>query len=218
MRPDRTAPETSLDEAADAYLQVRPRLFVIAHRILGSTAEAEDVLQDVWVRWQNTDRSQVLVPPAFLARMTTHLAINVTQSARRRLETCAGPRLLEPASPDGGPEAGVEQEEALGTAVRLLLERLTPAERAAYVLREAFVYPHTEIAVMLRLSHVHSRQLVSRARRRMTSGRRESVDEAEHRHFVRAFVAAARSGEMEALEKLLTGAATGSARISDERA
>jgi RNA polymerase sigma-70 factor (ECF subfamily) len=216
--PDRTAPDNALDEAVDAFLRVRPRLFGIAHRILGSTAEAEDVLQDVWVRWQNTDRSQVLVPPAFLARMTTHLAINVTRSARRRLESCAGSRLPQRADPDRGPEAGVEQEEALETAVRLLLERLTPTERAAYVLREAFVYPHTEIAVMLRLSHVHTRQLVSRARRRLTVERRESVDAAEHRHFVRAFVTAARSGEMAALEQLLTVAALGGSRVADERA
>jgi RNA polymerase sigma factor (sigma-70 family) len=202
---DRAAQEIDLDEAAEAFFRLRPHLFVIARRIVGSAAEAEDVLQDVWVRWQNTDRSQILVPDAFLTRVTTRLAINVTKSARIRREASTGHRLV-PELPDTGadPEAAVEQGQALELAVRLLLERLTPAQRAAYILREAFAYSHSEIAVVLDLSHANTRQLVSRARRRLVADHGESVDEGEQRLFVRAFANAARFGDMASLEQLLS--------------
>lgn len=202
---DRDAQEVNLDEVAEAFFQLRPRLFVIARRIVGSAAEAEDVLQDVWVRWQSTDRSQILVPDAFLTRVTTRLAINVTKSARIRREASTGHRLVpELADTGAGPEATVEQGQALDLAVRLLLEKLTPAQRAAYILREAFAYSHSEIAVVLDLSHANTRQLVSRARRRLVADHGESVDEGEHRLFVRALADAARFGDMASLEQLLS--------------
>lgn len=132
----------ALEQAASAFVELRPRLFGIAYRMLGSAVEAEDILQEVWLRWQNTDRSTVQNPAAFLALITTRLAINVAQSARSRRESYIGPWLPEPVDTSMDPTLGAERGEALELAFLLLLERLTPTERAAYVLREAFVYPY----------------------------------------------------------------------------
>src|SRR3954463_691905 len=126
-----------LDEAASIFTGVRPRLFGIAYRMLGSASEAEDLVQDVWLRWQATDRSVVVNPGAFLSTAITRLAINASQSARARRETYGGPGLPEPVDTSADPYLGAEREEALGFAMLLLLERLSPHERAAYVLREA---------------------------------------------------------------------------------
>jgi RNA polymerase sigma-70 factor, ECF subfamily len=197
-------PETDggLDQAAAVFLRVRPRLFGIAYRMLASVAEAEDVLQEVWLRWQRTDRAAVVDPAAFLARVTTRLAINLTQSARARRETYVGPWLPEPVDTSADPAVGAERGEALEFAVLLLLEKLSPAERAAYVLREAFDYPYPQIAEILQVSPVNTRQIVSRARKRLAAERREPVEAAEHRRLLRVFLAAARAGDVAALEEL----------------
>jgi RNA polymerase sigma-70 factor, ECF subfamily len=202
MRGEQPGTDGRLDQAASAFLTLRPRLFGIAYRMLGSAAEAEDVLQEVWLRWQKTDRTAVVDPPAFLARTTTRLAINVAQSARVRRETYVGPWLPEPVDTSADPAMGAERGEALEFAVLLLLEKLSPAERAAYVLREAFDYPYEEIADILRLSAVNTRQIVSRARKHLAAERREPVDTAEHRRFLEVFLAAARAGDVAALEDL----------------
>src|SRR3954469_11104682 len=131
-----------LDHAASVFASVRPRLFGIAYRMLGSATEAEDIVQEVWLRWQGCDRSEVLDAPAFLATTTTRLAINAAQSARSRRETYLGPWLPEPVDTSADPPLGAERGEALELAVLLLLEHLSPTERAAYVLREAFDYPY----------------------------------------------------------------------------
>ncbi|GCB47508.1 RNA polymerase sigma factor SigJ [Streptomyces sp. NL15-2K] len=196
--------DDSLSEAADAFQRLRPRLFGIAYRILGSVSEAEDVVQDVWVRWQGADRSAVLDPGAFLAKITTRLAINVAQSARVRREAYVGPWLPEPVDTSVDPQVGAERGEALELAVLLVLEKLNPVERAAYVLREAFDYPYGEIAGVLRLSQANTRQIVSRARKRLSAERRGPVDMAEHRRLLEAFVAAARHGDVAALENVLS--------------
>ncbi|MDY7086046.1 MAG: sigma factor, partial [Actinomycetota bacterium] len=125
-----------LNEAARVFTQVRPRLFGIAYRMLGSATEAEDLVQDVWLRWQAYDRGTVENPGAFLATTTTRLAINNLQSARVRRETYIGPWLPEPVDTSADPYLGAETGNALEFAVLLLLEKLTPTERAAYVLRE----------------------------------------------------------------------------------
>jgi RNA polymerase sigma-70 factor (ECF subfamily) len=165
-------------------------------------AEAEDILQEVWLRWQKTDRTVVVDPPAFLARITTRLAINVAQSARARRETYVGPWLPEPVDTSADPAVGAERGEAVEFAVLLLLEKLSPTERAAYVLREAFDYPYGEIADILQISAVNTRQIVSRARKHLAAERREPVDTAEHRRFLEVFLAAARAGDVAALEDL----------------
>src|SRR6185369_3730733 len=128
------------DDGLSAFAGVRPRLFGIAYRMLGSASEAEDIVQDVWLRWQSINRSAVENPSAFLATTTTRLCINVAQSARTRRETYVGTLVPEPVDTSGDPGIGAERGEALSLAVLLLLEKLTPTERAAYVLREAFDY------------------------------------------------------------------------------
>src|SRR4051794_4291663 len=170
--------------------------------MLGSAAEAEDIVQDVWLRWQAADRSVVLDPPAFLATTATRLAINVAQSARSRHETYIGPWLPEPVDTSTDPQLGAERGEALEFAVLLLLEKLSPTERAAYVLREAFDYPYRQIADILQLEEANTRQLVNRARQHITGGRRAPVSSTEQRRLLDAFIAAAQKGDLAALEGL----------------
>lgn len=191
-----------LDEAASIFAGVRPRLFGIAYRMLGSVSEAEDLVQDVWLRWQTTDRSVVNNPGAFLATTTTRLAINELQSARARRETYIGPWLPEPVDTSADPFLGAERGEALELAVLMLMEKLTSHERAAYVLREAFDYPYTQIAEILQSTEPAVRQLVSRARKHVAGERKIPVPETAQRRLLTAFLDAARSGDLEALEKL----------------
>ena len=181
---DREVEPPSHDEGLLAFLSVRPRLFAMACRMLGSAAEAEDIVQDVWVRWQTTDRSMVRDPAAFLTTTATRLAINVLQSARSRRETHAGAWLPEPVDTSADPRSVAERGQALAFGVRLLLEQLTPTERAAYILREAFDYPYRAIANALRLEEANARQVVTRARQRVANGRRMPVRAASLRGYV----------------------------------
>src|SRR5712692_4484752 len=138
------------DDGLSVFAAVRPRLFGIAYRMFGSAAEADDIVQDVWLRWQqSTNRSAIENPPAYLATTTTRLCINVAQSARSRRESYIGIWLPEPVDTSADPAIGAERGEALKLAVLLLLEKLSPTERAAYVLREAFDYPYDQIASIL---------------------------------------------------------------------
>jgi len=191
-----------LDDAAAVFATVRRRLFGIAYRMLGTSSDAEDIVQDVWLRWQACDRSVVLDPPAFLATATTRLSINLLQSARARRETYIGPWLPEPVNTSDDPELGAERGEALGFAMLLLLEKLTPTERAAYVLREAFDYPYEQIARIVQLKEPATRQLVSRARKRLAGERRIAVESTEQRRLLAAFLEAAQHGDVTALEEL----------------
>jgi len=185
------------------FLGVRPRLFGIAYRMLGSVAEAEDVVQDAWIRWQRTDRADVQNPAAFLTTITTRLAITAATSARARRETYLGPWLPEPVDTRDDPTLGAERAEALELAVLLLLERLSPTERAAYVLREAFDYTYRQVAVALDVSEANARQVVHRARLALTSERRAPASRERQRELLEAFVAAARHGRLDDLERLL---------------
>ena len=190
------------DDGVAVFESVRPRLFGIAYRMLGSAAEAEDIVQDAWLRWQGTDRSAVVDPPAFLATATTRLAITFAQSARSRRETYIGPWLPEPIDTSGDPRLGAERAEALEFAVLLLLEKLSPTERAAYVLREAFDYSYDQIAHTIRSTEANARQLVTRARKHVTDGRRKTVTSSEQRRLLNAFIVASQKGDLPALEKL----------------
>ncbi|MEV5676669.1 RNA polymerase sigma-70 factor [Streptomyces sp. NPDC052069] len=193
----------SLDRAAKDFLAVRPQLFGIAYRVLGSAVEAEDIVQDAWLRWQGADRAQVLEPSAFLTTVTTRLAINFAQSARVRRESYVGPWLPEPVNTSLDPQVGAERAEALELAVLLLLEKLNPVERAAYVLREAFEYPYRLVAHILETTEPHTRQLVSRARKHLAAERREQVSSADHRRLLEVFLDAARTGNLTVLEQVL---------------
>jgi RNA polymerase sigma-70 factor (TIGR02957 family) len=190
------------DDGLSAFAPVRPRLFGIAYRMLGSATEAEDVVQDVWLRWQSTNRGAVENPPAYLATTTTRLCINLVQSAHARRETYIGTWLPEPVDTTSDPRIGAERGEALKLAVLILLEKLSPTERAAYVLREAFDYPYRQIADILQMEEASVRQLVSRARKHIADGRRTPVSSDEQRRLLEAFIAAAQKADMAGLEGL----------------
>ncbi|MFF6993141.1 sigma-70 family RNA polymerase sigma factor [Streptomyces sp. NPDC010273] len=204
MYPQASPTDSDLGEAVSTFVELRPRLFGIAYRVLGSAAEAEDVVQEAWLRWQRTDRSVVVSPAAFLSSTTTRLAINVAQSARVRRETYIGPWLPEPIDTSIDPVAGAERAEALELALLLVLQKLTPTERAAYVLREAFDYGYAEIAQILCLTPVNARKVVSRARKHLAGDGGDSVDVQEHRRLLDTFVTAAQEGDVASLEALLT--------------
>jgi RNA polymerase sigma-70 factor (TIGR02957 family) len=190
------------EDGLSAFVGVRPRLFGIAYRMLGSAAEADDIVQDVWLRWQATDRSVVENPPAFLATTTTRMCINFSQSAQSRRESYVGPWLPEPVDTSSDPALGAERAEALGLAILLLLEKLSPTERAAYVLREAFDYSYRQIADILQMEEANTRQLVSRARKHIADGRRTPASSEEQQRLLEAFIGAAQKGDLAALEGL----------------
>ena len=202
MQPERSDDAALLDDALSAFVSVRRRLFGIAYRILATSAEAEDIVQDVWLRWQTTDRSVILDAPAFLATITTRLAINLAQSARSRHETYIGTWLPAPVDTSDDPHLGAERGEALELAVLLLLEKLSPTERAAYVLREVFDYSYQGIADVLKLTEANIRQLVSRGRKHISDGRRAIVSAGEQRRLLVAFIDAAQKGDTAGLEEL----------------
>ncbi|MEU1875403.1 RNA polymerase sigma-70 factor (ECF subfamily) [Streptomyces ambofaciens] len=198
------APPGTLDQATKDFLSARPQLFGIAYRVLGSAAEAEDIVQETWLRWQSTDRSKVHEPAAFLTTVATRLAINVAQSARVRRESYVGPWLPEPVDTTQDPYLGAERAEAVEMAVLLLLEKLNPVERTAYVLREAFDYPYGRIAEILETSEANTRQLVSRGRKHLAAERKEAVTPTAHRRLLEVFLSAARTGDLSGLEDVLT--------------
>jgi RNA polymerase sigma factor (sigma-70 family) len=191
------------DNGVSIFASVRSRLFSIAYHMLGSTAEAEDVVQDVWLRWQSADRSLVENPPAYLATATTRLCINLAQSAHSRRETCMGTWVSEPVDTASGPDSCAERSEALRLAVLLLLEKLSPTERAAYILHEAFDYPYPQIADILQMEEANTRQLVSRARKHIIDGRRIPASSTEQRRLLEVFIAAAHKGDLAVLEGFL---------------
>src|SRR5215468_716612 len=201
MQPQRADDIDALDRATSSFLSVRTRLFGIAYRMLGTAAEAEDIVQEVWLRWQSADRSVVRDATAFLVTTTVRLAINLAQSARSRRETYIGPWLPEPVDTTADPTLGAERGEALEMAVLILLEKLSPNERAAYVLREAFDYSFRDIADILQLTEANARQLVTRARKHVADERRAQVSAAEHRRFLDAFISAAQNGDITALKQ-----------------
>jgi len=189
-------------DGLSAFLSVRHRLFEIAYRMLGSTVEAEDVVQDVWLRWQTVDRGRVRDAAAFLMTTATRLAINVIQSARWRRETHVGPWAPAPVDTSADPRLGAERRQALALAIPLLLERLTPTERAAFVLREAFDYAFRDIANVLRLGEANARQVVTRARQHIANGRRRPTSSSDHGRLLKAFIAAAQQGDLAGLEEV----------------
>jgi len=193
------------DDVVGPFLQARPRLLRIAARVL-DRGEAEDVVQEAWVRWRTCDRAVVANPTAFLVTTTTRLAINTGTSARARRERRLGPSQPERAGRGPDPAAAAEGAEALTVALGLLLERLTPGERAAYLLRQAFGYAYADIAALLDLTEVNARQLVSRAGRHLATGRRQPVHADDRRRLALAFRAAT-GGDLAPLEHLLATAA-----------
>ncbi|MFH8576305.1 sigma-70 family RNA polymerase sigma factor [Streptomyces zaomyceticus] len=199
-----------MDSAAiDRFEASRGRLASLAYRLLGSAADAEDAVQDTFLRWQAADRERVEVPEAWLTRVATNLCLDRLRSAQARHERAAGAWLPEPlleGDPMLGPADTFEQRESVSLAVLTLLERLSPVERAVYVLREAFSYSHAEIAGILGITVSASQQHVHRAGIRVAAERRRGAeaDPASARRVVEEFLVAATSGRTERLVALLT--------------
>ncbi|MER5737503.1 MULTISPECIES: RNA polymerase sigma factor SigJ [unclassified Streptomyces] len=192
----------------DRFEAARPRLEAIAYRMLGSSGEAEDAVQETYLRWQAADTGRIEVPEAWLTKVLTNYCLNQLTSARARRETYVGQWLPEPllaGDPMLGPADTAEQRESVSYAVLVLLERLTPNERAVYVLREAFGYAHREVAGILDIGEAAAQQLFHRAKKHLAEGRaRTEIDEAAARRIVEEFLAAATSGRTEPLVRLLT--------------
>ncbi|MBV1936882.1 RNA polymerase sigma-70 factor [Streptomyces sp. BV286] len=192
----------------DRFEASRPRLEAIAYRLLGSASEAEDAVQETYLRWQAADIGRIEVPVAWLTKVLTNLCLNQLTSARARRETYVGQWLPEPllgGDPMLGPADTAEQRESVSYAVLALLERLSPNERAVYVLREAFGYPHQEIAEILDITEAACQQVYHRAKKHVADGKaRTEVDEATARRIIDEFLAAATSGRTEPLVRLLT--------------
>jgi RNA polymerase sigma-70 factor (ECF subfamily) len=196
----------------EEFERARPRLEAIAYRMLGSASDAEDAVQDTFLRWQRADRDRVETPEAWLTKALTNVCLNQLTSARARRETYVGQWLPEPL-PTGdrmlGPAETAEQRESVSVAVLTLMERLSPSERAVYVLREAFGYPHAEIADILDLTEANCQQIFHRAKQHVAVGRtRAQADAAAARKIVEEFLAATLSGDVDALVRLLTDDAT----------
>ncbi|MBC9711689.1 sigma-70 family RNA polymerase sigma factor [Streptomyces sp. TRM66268-LWL] len=190
----------------------RSRLASLAYRLLGSAADAEDAVQDAFLQWQAADRQLIKVPEAWLTKVVTNLCLDRLRSAQARRERTAGAWLPEPlldGDPMLGPADTFEQRESVSLAVLMLMERLSPVERAVYVLREAFSHSHAEIAEILGITQSASQQHLHRARSRVTAERRrDEVDPATARRIVEEFLAAATSGRTDRLVALLTDDAT----------
>lgn len=186
-------------------------MFGIAYRMLGSATEAEDVVQDAYVRWDGAEPGAIAHPPAWLAKVVTNLCLNRLTSARATREEYIGPWLPEPVltADHGvlGPLESAEQRDSVSFALLVLLERLSPTERAVFVLREAFGYGYREIAAIVELTDANCRQLYRRARSRLDAegagADRAEYDDARWRAFVERFLAAAREGDLGGLERML---------------
>jgi RNA polymerase sigma factor (sigma-70 family) len=188
----------------------RRRLFGLAYRLLGSAADADDVLQDAFLRWDATDRDTIAVPAAWLTRVVTNLCLTELASARQRRERYTGTWLPEPVLTGGGdlgPLETVQRRESVSMALLLTLEELTPPERAVFILREAFGYRYAEIAAILDRSEVACRQLAHRAAGRVRAARasapRQARADGDARRLIERFLAAATAGDVAGLEDLL---------------
>ncbi|MGW1783219.1 RNA polymerase sigma-70 factor [Streptomyces sp. NPDC002143] len=188
----------------DPYIEHRRLLFATAYRMLGSVTDAEDVLQDAWLRWSTADRDAIRHPKAYLVRTVTNLSLNRLTSARATRETYVGPWLPEPllTSPDIAAEA--ELADSVSTAMLVVLETLSPVERAVFLLREVFGYSHAEIAETLERPEPTVRQIAHRAREHVQARRpRFDTDENARRQVTAQFLEACAGGDLNAVMELL---------------
>ncbi|WP_031033561.1 RNA polymerase sigma-70 factor [Streptomyces sp. NRRL F-5650] len=197
------------DTATDVFEEHRPVLLGVAYRMLGRLADAEDVVQEAWLRWSGADRAAVREPRGYLVRVTTRLAVDRLRQIKSRGETYVGPWLPEPYATDFGDAVTDTAERAVladsvSLAVLVVLESLSPLERAVFVLREAFGYPYAEIAAMLERGEAAVRQLAARARKHVEERRpRYDVDPSQRRALTERFLAAAVEGDLAGLLAVL---------------
>lgn len=197
----------SVQAADDVYLAHRDALFGLAYRMLGSINDAEDVVAETYLRWRRADRSDVENPRAFLFAVASRLSLDLLKSAQRSRVDYVGSWLPEPlVTSYDDPAAQVEASATMSLAFLHLLERLTPPERAVFVLRTAFDYPHAEIAELLRLSPDNVRQLFRRAQQRLApeAAARFTPDPGQVQALVERFLSAMATGEVAPLAELLT--------------
>ena len=197
---------SSTDERTAVFTETRPLLFSIAYRMLGSVADAEDVVQDAYLRWQRTPDLEVREPRAYLTTIVTRLAINELQSARAQRETYVGPWLPEPLVTEHAPDssAAVELAESLSMAFLMMLERLSPIERAVLLLHDVFDFDHAEIARIVDKSEANCRQLLARAKKHVVADEaRFDADREQAARLTQRFSEAARVGDMEGMLAVL---------------
>jgi RNA polymerase sigma-70 factor (ECF subfamily) len=188
-------------DAAERFQPLRPGLVRLAYRMLGSMAEAEDVVQEAYIRWHQTDRTMIREPGAFLSKTVTRLCLDILKSARVKRETYIGPWLPEPVLEADGEE---DRAEDLSLTLMMALERLSPLERAAFLLHDVFGLGFDEVAATLDRDPAACRQLAARARRNVRAERpRYPVDREEGQRMTDAFFAASRSGDLSGLRSLL---------------
>ena len=203
-----TSPRSGNDSSRlAAFEQHRGLLFSIAYRMLGSVADAEDALQDAFIRWQRASEADIRSPKAFLVTIVSRVCINQLESARSRREEYVGEWLPEPLVTEPGSDVSeiAQVDESVSMALLLLLERLTPVERAVFLLREIFDYTHAEIAAMLGLNEANCRQLLRRARQHVHMERpRFRASTREQMDLLERFHQAAGSGDMDRLLALLS--------------
>jgi len=190
---------------ADPFAACRPRLLGIAYGMLGELTDAEDVVQDAWLRWDQADRDDVRNPEAFLVRVTTRLALDRLRSARVQREVYVGPWLPEPLITDPEtPETKAIEAERLNLALLGALERLNPVERAVLILRDVFDLEYSEIADVLDKTPANVRQIAKRARDHAgDASRAPTVSDEERERLATAFLAAAVSGDLDQIRDLL---------------
>ncbi|MGW4563892.1 RNA polymerase sigma-70 factor [Streptomyces sp. NPDC004561] len=196
--------ENDTQAPTDPYFTHRRLLFATAYRMLGTVTEAEDVLQDTWLKWHTADRPAVRNPRAYLVRTVTNLCLNRLTSARATREQYVGPWLPEPllTSPDAS--EGTELADSVSTAMLVILETLTPVERAVFVLREVFGYSHAEIAGILDRPEATVRQTAHRARGHVQARRpRFDTDSARRARVTSSFIEACAGGDLNAVMELL---------------
>ncbi len=193
-----------------AFQTHRPRLMALAYRLLGSRSDAEDVVQDAWLRWSGADPAAVRDPEAWLVTTTTRLGLDRLRAARRERVHYVGPWLAEPleislaAEPASDPAVAHVRADEVSVAFLTLLEQLGPEERAAFLLKEAFDHDYRQIAALLGLTEANCRQLVHRARQRLQAGRpRFNADAGQHRQLLARFMDATQRGDSEAIPALL---------------
>jgi RNA polymerase sigma-70 factor (TIGR02957 family) len=190
--------------ATDAFVRHRNLLFTVAYEMLGSAADAEDVLQETWLRWADVDRSEVREERAYLVRITTRLSLNRMRTLARRREAYVGPWLPEPLLTSPDITEDVELADSVSTAMLLVLETLSPTERAVFVLREVFDLPYDEIAVAVDKSPAAVRQVAHRARQHVDARRpRSAVTTRERDEVIARFFGAAATGDLQALMDVL---------------
>ena len=193
-----------MDTATDLFEHHRSRLFGLAYRMLGTPVDAEDVLHDTWLRLHGQELAALDDPEAWLVTVTTRLALDRLRRAKAEREHYTGPWLPEPLVPDAEhPDAALERGESLTLSFLLLLERLSPEERAAFLLREVFDYSHAEAAAILEITEEACRQRVHRAKARLRQGRpRFRVDESAQRRLLQRFVVAMAEPTLDSLRAL----------------